>query len=287
MKWTLFILIFVLSGCAQLTRYPAAEADSRHVVFDIDWTIVAEVKPEVLKTMKSARVVEVLGHSYFVHEGLESFIQDILDKKDVKISFYSGGQRARNVELLSKITLRDGRSLKDIAYKILSYEDLAVTDAAADAPFSERFKKDLSKVTTDLDQLIMFDDTYDFVLETKALQNNHVFFIGSAFEHFESFKDTKGFSGKYVPKTEAEWILNNKKLYILNAAFNEGYLEANSGSVTFSEAMKRKEDQLNLKDRQWNELSERYYKNYFQTNYPKKIQETFNCNEGMKTLIWP
>lgn len=287
MKWTLLILIFVLAGCAQLTRYPAAEAEFRHVVFDIDWTIVAEIKPETQKTMKSKRVVEVAGHSYFVNEGLESFIQDILDKKDVKISFYSGGQRARNLELLSKIKLRDGRSLKDVSYKILSFEDLATTDAAADAPFFERFKKDLSKVTPDLDQLIMFDDTYDFVLNTKADQTNHVFFIGSAFEHFESFKDTKELSGKYIPKTESEWMLNNKKLYILNAAFNDAYLESNSGNVPFSEAMKRKEDQLNLKGHQWNELSEHYYKNAVQIDFPKKIQETFRCNEAMKVLIGP
>ena len=287
MKWTLLILIFVLAGCAQLTRYPAAEAEFRHVVFDIDWTIVAEIKPETQKKMKSKRVVEVAGHSYFVNEGLESFIQDILDKKDVKISFYSGGQRARNLELLSKIKLRDGRSLKDVSYKILSFEDLATTDAAADAPFFERFKKDLSKVTPDLDQLIMFDDTYDFVLNTKADQTNHVFFIGSAFEHFESFKDTKELSGKYIPKTESEWMLNNKKLYILNAAFNDAYLESNSGNVTFSEAMKRKEDQLNLKGHQWNELSEHYYKNALQIDFPKKIQETFRCNEAMKVLIGP
>lgn len=287
MKWTLLILIFALSGCAQLMRYPAAESDTRHIIFDIDWTIVAEIKPEALKTMKSKRVIEVAGHSYFVNEGLELFIQNILDKKDVKISFYSGGKKERNLELLSKIKLSDGRSLRDVAYKILSFEDLAPTDAPADAPFFERFKKDLSKVTTELDQLIMFDDTYDFVLETKTIQTNHVFFIGSAFEHFESFNDTKNLSGKYVPKTEAEWLIDNKKLYLLNSAFNEAYSEASSGAITFSEAMKKKEDQLNLKERQWNELSERYYKNYFQIDFPKKIQEAFKCNEAMRVLIGP
>lgn len=285
MKWTILILILVISGCAQLTRYPAAELNSRHVVFDIDWTIVAEIQPETLKTMKSKRVIEVGGHFYFINEGLEQFIQNILDKKDIKISFYSGGEKIRNHDLLSKIKLSDGRSLKDISYKILNYEDLVSTEASPDAPFSERFKKDLTKITSNLDELIMFDDTYDFVLETKQTQRNHVFFIGSSFLYFESFKETEGHLGKYVPKNEAEWKLNNKKLYILNAAFNEAYQDSSFGNVTFSEAMKKKEDLLNLKSHQWNELSERYYKSYFQTDFIKKTQEVFKCSEAMRFLI--
>lgn len=281
----LLILIFILTGCAQLTRYPAAEMDFRHVVFDIDWTIVAEVKPEALKKMKNKRVIEVAGHFYFINEGLELFIQNILDKKDVKISFYSGGVKSRNMELLSKIKLSDGRSLKDVSYKVFSYEDLATTSAPIDAPFSERFKKDISKITTDLDQLIMFDDTYDFVLDTHIKQTNHVFFIGSAFLPFENFEETRGLSGKYIPKTEDEWLLGRKKLYILNAAFNEAYQESNLGTVSFSEAMKRKEELLSLKDHQWNDFSEKYYKSYFKADLSNKTQESYKCNELMTVFI--
>lgn len=283
MKWTLLIFILLLSACAEFKRNPAAEPVVRHVVFDIDWTIVSEIKSGHIVPTK--RVIEVDGHKYFITEGLEEFIQNILDKKDVKISFFSGGVVARNSELLSKIKLKDNRSLKDIAYKVLSFEELVSVDAAEGAPFNQRYKKDLTKVSENLDQLIMFDDTYDFALETKVRQSENVFFIGSTLEYFENFKDTKGFTGKYIPATQEQWLLNNKKLYILNAAFNEAYLESKSGNITFSEAMKKQEDALSLKSLEWNEVSERYFKLHFQTELPKSIQESFKCNQGIKLLM--
>jgi hypothetical protein len=283
MKWTLLIFVLLFSACAELTRYPANTDEIRHVVFDIDWTIVSEIKEG--HKVPSKRVIEVAGHKYFVAEGLEEFIQSLLDKKDVKISFFSGGELVRNQELLSKIKLKDQRSLKDIAYKILSFEDLVAVDAAEGAPFALRYKKDLTKVSSDLDQLIMFDDTYNFALETKVPQNNNVFFIGSTLEYFESFKDTQGLTGKYIPASYEQWLLSNKKLYILNMAFNEAYLESKSGNITLSEAMKRKEDSLNLKSHEWNEVSEHYYKAYFKTPPLKNTQDSFKCAEGMKLLI--
>lgn len=283
MKWTLLILVLLFSACAELTRYPANTDEIRHVVFDIDWTIVSEIKEG--RKVPSKRVVEVAGHKYHIAEGLEEFIQIILDKKDVKISFFSGGELARNEELLSKIKLKDQRSLKDIAYKVLSFEDLVAVDAEEGAPFAERYKKDLTKISVDLDQLIMFDDTYNFALETKVPQNNNVFFIGSTLEYFESFKDAQGLTGKYVPANYDQWLLSNKKLYIINMAFNEAYLESKSGNITLSEAMKRKEDGLNLKSHEWNEVSEHYYKAYFKNAPIKSIQDSFKCAEGMKLLI--
>lgn len=283
MKWTLLILVLLFSACAELTRYPATTSEVRHVVFDIDWTIVSEIKEGHI--IPSKRVIEVSGHKYFITEGLEEFIQSILDKKDVKISFYSGGLKVRNVELLSKIKLKDNRSLQDIAYKVLSFEDLVVNDAADGAAFSERYKKDLSKISNDLDELIMFDDTYNFVLETKVPQNENVFFIGSTLEYFESFKDAEKQSGKFIPKTHEQWLLNNKKFYILKEAFEEAYLESKSGNITFSRAMKAREELLNLKSHEWNEVSQRYYKANFKTEIPKNLQEAFSCNEGVKILV--
>lgn len=283
MKWTQLIFVLFFSACAELARYPAAVPKVRHVVFDIDWTIVSEIKEGHI--VPGQRIVEIDGHKYFITEGLEEFIQNILDKKDVLISFYSGGTRARNIELLSKIKLKDNRSLKDIAYKVLSFEDLVSVEAVEGAPFSVRYKKDLTKVSENLEQLIIFDDTDNFALETKVQQSENVFFIGSTFEYFENFHDTKGLTGKYVPASYEQWLLNNKKLYILNAAFEEAYLESNSGNITFSEAMKRKEDSLDLKSQEWNAVSKSYFKKYFQKGPAVNIQEPFNCTEGMKLVM--
>lgn len=286
MKWALLILIFLLSACAEFKRYPANTDETRHVVFDIDWTIISEVKEINGRKLPSKRVIEVDGDKYFVHEGLEELIQNILDKKDVKVSFASGGKRTRNLEVLSKIKLKDQRSLKDIAYKVLSFEDLVALDVPKEGrSFAERYKKDLTKISVNLDQMIMFDDTYNFVLETKVPQNDHVFFIGKGFEYFESFDGTKGLSGEFVPATYEQWLLHNKKLYILNEAFNRAYFESKSGNMTFSEAMKKQEDILDLSSHTWNEVSELYYKTYFKTSPIKKTQELFECAQGMKLLM--
>lgn len=261
----------------------------RHVVLDIDWTIVTEIKKGKKVSAKNVkRVIEVQGLHYYVNEGLESFVEEILSYPDMRVSFYSGGKAIRNDELLSQIKLRDGRSLKEIAYKVLSNEDLAHVEGALEtAPFAEKHKKDLTKITTDLSQLIMLDDTANFVLETQEMQTNHVFFIGKAFEYFESFEDARNLSGEYVPKSYEEWLLNQKKLLILNAAFREAYQESLDRKITFSEAMKKKEELLNLKDHNWNEFSKKYFKEMGgKISIPVKIPaESLDCHKGMKLLM--
>lgn len=284
MKWS-FLFIFFLTACSQLVRTPAGVNGVKHVVFDIDWTIVSEIKISEGKKLPSTRMIEVDGHQYFINEGLEEFIQNILDKKDVKISFFSGGSEVRNHELLSKIRLKDNRSLKDIAFKILNFEDLVKVEDNENLPFSQKYKKDLSKISSNLDQLIMFDDTYDFVLETRQLQNNYVFYIGTTLEYFESFNETRELTGKYIPASYEQWLLNNKKLYILIQAFNAAYEEASNENISFSEAIKKQEDLLNLKSGQWSELAERYYRIGYQLDLNKKNQEFFKCNEGIKLLM--
>lgn len=291
MKWTLLISLFLLFSCTHLGRMPADDKSQgiRHIVFDIDWTIVTEVKNgKKVSAQNAKRVIEVQGLHYFVNEGLETFVAEILSHPDMRISFYSGGKAIRNNELLTKIKLRDGRSLKEIAYKVLSNEDLAHVEGALEsAPFAEKNKKDLTKISKDLSQLIMLDDTANFVLETNEMQTNHVFFIGKAFEYFENFEEARGLSGEYVPKSYEEWLLNQKKLVVLNAAFREAYQESLDNKMSFSEAMKRKEELLNLKDHSWNEYSKKYFqymsgKAPFQVKFPA---ESLDCHKGMKLLM--
>ena len=291
MKWTLFITFFLFVSCALQERMPAQEklkVKDRHVVFDIDWTIVSEIKNQAVEVTQKKRVVEVGGHRYFINEGLEEFVEELLAHPEIRVSFYSGGKASRNNELLSLIKLRDGRSLKDVAYKILSNEDLvSVPLAPATLPFSERHKKDLTKVTSDLSELVMFDDTATFVLETKAPQSNHVFFIGVAFEYFENYDEVKGMSGPYVPKSYEEWLLNQKKLIVLHGAFKEAYLEAQTKEISFSEAMKKRENLLNLKDHQWNEYSKKYFQDITKSApaTPKASSFLFDCHGGMRALM--
>jgi ABC-type Zn uptake system ZnuABC Zn-binding protein ZnuA len=129
--------------------------------------------------------------------------------------------------------------------------------------FSKRFKKDLTKVSKYLDQVIMLDDTFEFVLEGSDNQANHVFFIGSSFLYFESFQDAELQKGEeYIPKDLRAWELNKKKLNILQIAFERAYDQSTSENISFSHAMKIQENILNLKDLKWNDVSSKYYKEY-------------------------
>lgn len=287
MKWSYFLFIFFLLSCTKLvTRDPAEISGERHVVFDIDWTIVSEIKSPSPHILKNKRVIEVLGKHYFINEGLEAFIEDVLSHPKMKISFYSGGLAVRNKELLSKIKLKNGQSLQAIAYKILSNEDLVTVEGIPiNARFADRFKKDLSKVSKNMEELIMFDDTANFVLENGNGQGRHVFFIGKAFEVFENFSDTAGKSGEYVPRTYDEWLLNKKKLSILHAVFNEAYEESTVSGITFSEAMKNREELLNLKDHQWNSYSNNFYKKNQEIKKTDVLQKEMDCTQLSKSFL--
>lgn len=246
----LFFLLLTTFSCAQWVREPASISTEKHVVFDIDWTITSEVKPE----FQGARFIEVEGKKYFVHEGLEEMIEDLVNQKKIKISFFSGGSFSRNHKLLKQIRLKDGRSLEDIAYKILNQEDLTIVEGALSTDkFSKRFKKDLTKISSDLDNLVMYDDTEHFVLNEK--QEEHVLWIGKTFEHFENFKDAKLASGDYVPRTMGEWSFARKKLSIIHGATISALNASTDTGLNFSEAMRNEAVQLNLASGEWNDYS--------------------------------
>ncbi len=263
-----------------MQRTPASgNVVTNHIVFDIDWTMVAEIKNPTAAQLKSPRVVTVEGHTYFINEGLEEFVERLSKLPDVKISFFSGGKLSRNTELLSKIKLPEGRSLLSIAYKTLGREHLVEMGGVAEsARFSDRFKKDLTLISDDLDHILMFDDTFNFVLDDKGRQKDQVFFTGTSFLPFDKFEDVGNQQGEFIPKTKDEWLLDRKKLIILNAAFFEAYNEYHSKNTnqTLAVVMKRKEPLLNFNAHQWTAYARRLWAP--QTTNPKacyKLMESF------------
>ena len=279
----LVLLQIILVSCAMTGRSPASPLEVKHLVLDIDWTIVSEIKDPNVKVNPTSRVVEVQGIRYFINEGLEELIENALKFPDVKISFFSGGKKVRNEELLSKIKLSNGKSLKDISTHILNAEDLVKNPSASEgAKFAERFKKDLRLVGQNLAQIIMLDDTPNFVLDTFEKQSDSVFFIGKAFEYFDKFEDTIGLRGEYVPLNYDSWFLNRKKLYILSEAFKASYFEAQTGACTLLECMKKREAKLDLKSHNWNSYSRLLYSKALRSM--EKFPED-NCLDLVSQLI--
>lgn len=255
MRFYLFAILFLFVSCAQWTRTPASSSKVRHVVFDIDWTITSEVKPE----QSGPRIIMVEGKKYFIQDGVEEFIENLLRHENVKISFFSGGSLSRNHNLLASIKLADGRTLESIAYKILNRDDLTpVPNIPSTEKFFKRYKKDLTKVSPDLRELVMIDDTEHFVLNSQ--QEEHVIYLGKTYEHFETFKEATKVSGEYVPATEGEWSFARKKMFILNGAFHEALKDADENGLSFSEAVKLQARDLDLARGNWNDYSNRMYK---------------------------
>ncbi|HLD98972.1 MAG TPA: hypothetical protein VJB59_01865 [Bdellovibrionota bacterium] len=131
-----------------------------HVVIDIDRTILDTVEQKTpAELLASATLIpktgKIFGNRYIVLDGAPEMIAAFSGLPDVKVSLFSRGNRARNLAVLEQLKLPDGRSAKDVAYRIFSLED---------APLP---KKDLYKVigkNGDIDRVIMIDDHLDYAV---------------------------------------------------------------------------------------------------------------------------
>ncbi len=255
MKWGffIFILCFFLS-CANVTRNPQSEPmqNDLHVVFDIDWTLVSNYESEVSKLSKVAeeKVLYIEGKPYIVRDHTIELIESLL-AKNINISFFSGGTKSRNDELLSKIILSDGRSLKDIAYKVKSFEDLTTVPGVPEtAKFQERFKKDLLKITDDLRNVIIIDDAFNFFVNEEQKKNR--LFLGPTYKYFEEFAGIGNLSGEYIPKSYDEWLFDRDKFKIIENLINEALLYKKSKQISFVDAVFVLRGKYNLESGNYN-----------------------------------
>ncbi len=190
-------------------------AQAIDIVFDIDWTLVYTVGKE---QAGKRNVFFVEGKYYYLTDGATEIIELLL-VDGVDVSFFSGGKRSRNFELLKKIKLSDGRSLYEISKKILSYEELHhVADASPKARFAERLKKDLRLISNDLDNIILVDDIPNF---TPTGQEKNIFHL-TAYEHFSKFSEVQKNSHlTHKPVDSIDWMLERNKLVWFYSQYSE------------------------------------------------------------------
>lgn len=206
---------------------------TRHMVFDLDWTLFSEFDSNLIKP-DPRRVFVVEGKSYYLTPYAEELIRFLIEAK-IKVSFFSGGGESRNLGLLEKAKLKDGRSFQSIAYQILSRPDLTVMSTDETLSFSERFKKDLTKITDNLDAIVLVEDNKNFALN--ALQSRNIFWLGPTYQVLTKMEDVELVEPNYLPPTKEAWDLANHKLLIIKEAIREAmYLEESQG-ISFKEAM--------------------------------------------------
>ncbi len=175
-----FLLLFLFS-------FHAIAGVPVDVVFDIDLTIVAMVKDGpggdlLADPADPHRGIVNIGYQnerYRVFEGVRELMEKLKKDPRVRVSFFSGGQEARNEALLKKIRLNDGSSLWDLSQgRVLGRSSLTPTGLVVPARIRDRFKKDLTKINPDLADVIIIDDIKEFVPET---QRANLLWIGEDF----------------------------------------------------------------------------------------------------------
>jgi hypothetical protein len=228
------------------------------IVFDIDWTLVSNVDSY---DSANSRVYESLGDHYRLSDGAQEIIEDLLDEKNIRISFYSGGSEARNLDLLNKIKLSNGDSLLDISYKVLSKKHLLEVSTDANLKFTQRLKKDLTLINRDLNNVVLIDDIQSF---TPLSQRKNVIWTGKTFHFQDAFNhvDTDNFA-----KTELAWIKDRYKLYSSHSKIKDALEMVKNKKISFVDAINKSRS---YPLRSAHRLSKKY-------NFLNKIKSSSDC----------
>ncbi len=282
MKVRSLILIFTLGflfSCqlAPSLRSPASQGKSApiDVVFDLDWTLIAQVKsPAGIAPQDLLRFED---EYYRLNPGAREILTDLLALENVRVSFFSGGAIERNLEVLSQVDL-GGVSARDVAYKVLSRTDLSdfSTQVGPEARFSERYKKDLRLVNPDLSRVIMIEDNTNFALDKTQSQN--FIWLGETYENIEVYSQAyaQKIEAKYRPDSFAQWLSSRLKLQIVGEILKENLPRSQAG-IDF-EKIQKEVSASGLQNSNWSALKSRL----LQKSWPR---HPANCQEHMELLL--
>ena len=135
-------------------------------------------RPEINKDGSPAvnadgtRKTNLITERFRLYDGFVELLQELKKQKHVRVSFFSAGSAIRLQTFLAKMRLPDGRFANEIAYRTLGESDLTRVGNAG--RFREMFRKDLRKISPDLENVILLDDV-DFALDTQ--KRNLLLFI--------------------------------------------------------------------------------------------------------------
>ncbi len=152
------IVLVVLFHDVTSLRSPSSQS-IRHIVFDLDGTLV-----ESLGMNSMGDIVLDSGEAYHVFDHAIELVERAY-RDGLQVHFYSGGPNERNLDLLSKLKLSNGKTFSDIASSILGREDLVDLGEQFEGQyFTDRYRKDLTKIAP-LDQLVIIEDNRFFPLD--------------------------------------------------------------------------------------------------------------------------
>ncbi|RZA07795.1 MAG: hypothetical protein EOP11_06725 [Proteobacteria bacterium] len=200
---------FFIAVLLLFSTEPVRAAAPLHLVFDIDWTLVYPLPSK--PPFPDALTVEVEGKWYRFADDAAEVVAEAASSPDYRLSFFSGGTMSRNRELLKRLMLPDGRSALDASVQVLGFDDLSPGDTRPGARFSERWKKDLTKIEPNLNNVVLFEDIPHFhTTEQKA----NLLWIGPTYDYAPSFEAgvLAGGEKKFTPPHHAAWRREKSKL---------------------------------------------------------------------------
>ncbi len=236
MRNWLIMIIFILT--VPVASLAAAPID---LIFDIDWTAFYTVQ----EGERDSSTVEVEGKLYRATDHFTDTIEWLLKSHpEVRISFFSGGERSRNETLLSMIHLSDGRSLKDISFQIFSKEHLFVASTDEKLKFAERYKKSVIELIPDWNpqRSILIDDQVAFAKPPLKA----VFSLGNL--NFQRQFNPLKAGENFFPAHQAEWSLERNKSLIWAARLEHALNSSAHGNVTFTDAVLHSWEHLPVTD---------------------------------------
>jgi hypothetical protein len=262
----IFCFLVSCSAIQNLSRIPAAE-DVIDIVFDLDWTIVAENK-NTSQLISKENIISVDGVTYRINDWALEMITDLSARSNVRISFFSGGKETRNTKLLSKLKLLDdsGKSFMDIAYKVKSFHDLdeLPDHLISGQRFSDRYKKDLKKINKNLKNVIFIEDNTGFAIDN--IQKRNMLWMGPTYLHFETLNDFPSLPldieiEKHVPKTIDEWFVGRNKLLFIWATLESALQPDNE--LPFIDSITKSSAELDLGTGEYNNKLKKLYREKF------------------------
>ncbi len=214
--------VFILLGL--LVHYSwSCFGQTIDVVFDLDWTLVYPL--ENSHSANTAKVIWAQGKPYRITEWTSEVLGELSKKRDLRISFFSGGDKIRNIELLKQIILPNQKSAFDIAYKTLHEEDLIEINSDESLAFTSRFKKSLTKINPDLDRIILVDDSIGF---TPPEQRRNQLWLGETYDFYEDSNDIPAIKREHDPPTIQHWKNERNKLLSVYNEVEKVYLKRHS-----------------------------------------------------------
>lgn len=206
-----------------------------HIIFDLDWTLFYSIDSKD-PDQTDSKVFEVDGKHYRLTDHAEILLRHLHHNyPEVQISFFSGGQKERNLQLLRSIRVTENKTALDIAAYTFHFDDLTKVNADEALPFVTRYKKLVENLISDFhsEDVILIDDQVDFASgRVKAVPS-----LG-----------TLKFTHKYVPQrrhekffpaNEIEWRQERDKTLVWLSAIDQAIQARRRLGVSFAEHLSR------------------------------------------------